>query len=122
MSDSSKIDFIKEAVEKGYKTYLYFVCTESVELNIERVKLRVSSHGHNVPEEKIRKRYDKCLALLSEAIKLSRRSFLFDNSNTMELVAEIDNSQNACKPELLTENDIPSWFIDNVYSVLYSGE
>ncbi|HKO81524.1 MAG TPA: hypothetical protein VJU78_14065, partial [Chitinophagaceae bacterium] len=39
MSHISKVQLLAEAKQAGYKTYLYFVFTDNVELNIARVKL-----------------------------------------------------------------------------------
>ncbi len=40
---------LKKANELGYKTYLYFIATESPKINISRVKYRVSRGGHDAP-------------------------------------------------------------------------
>jgi predicted ABC-type ATPase len=37
----SKLDLFRIANKAGYKTYLYYVCTESCQLNIERVTMEV---------------------------------------------------------------------------------
>jgi predicted ABC-type ATPase len=39
-SHSSKLDIMRDAVDAGYKVYLYFVCTESAEINKFRVEAR----------------------------------------------------------------------------------
>lgn len=39
MSYSGKIDFLRLAIEKGYRVYLYFIATEDPEINISRIKL-----------------------------------------------------------------------------------
>lgn len=59
MSHPSKIEELKEASEAGFRTYLYYICTDSPLVNIERVKLRVQKGGHDVPEQKIKSRYYK---------------------------------------------------------------
>jgi len=59
MSHSSKIEEIKEAKQKGYITYLYFICIDDPEVNISRVENRVKKGGHHVAEEKITSRYKK---------------------------------------------------------------
>lgn len=41
MSHKSKIKEIAAAKKKGYKIYLYFVCIDNPDINIERVKDRV---------------------------------------------------------------------------------
>lgn len=107
MSHPAKLDFIKEAKAKGFKTYLYFVCTESVTINIDRVQSRVDLGGHPVPIDKIKSRYKRSLDLLADAVKLADRAFIFDNSeqNKTILLAEKDED----KLHIL-ESEVPLWF------------
>jgi predicted ABC-type ATPase len=49
---------------KGFECELIFICLESVELAIQRVKIRVSQGGHAVDETTIRSRFDSGLKLL----------------------------------------------------------
>jgi predicted ABC-type ATPase len=51
MSHSSKVDFLHKARGSGYRTYLYFVATDAVELNVRRGEVRERSGGHAVPEQ-----------------------------------------------------------------------
>ena len=109
MSHRSKVDFFGRARSDGYKTYLYFVCTNSVELNVARVRSRVRAGGHAVPEAKIRERYVRCLELAREAIANSYRAYFFDNSGPEPIwLAEFDPHGHC---ELKTEQEhLPSWF------------
>jgi predicted ABC-type ATPase len=50
------------------------------EINIGRIRYRVSQGGHAVPEDKIVSRYYRSLELLIPAIKSTNRAFIFDNS------------------------------------------
>ena len=50
---------ITEWKKQGYEIIIYFLKLPSVEIAIERVKLRVAKGGHNVPEQDIRRRFDK---------------------------------------------------------------
>jgi predicted ABC-type ATPase len=94
MSDPSKIEFMRKARANGYRTYLYFVSTESPEININRVEIRVKEGGHAVKPEKIRLRYDRCLALLPQAILETDRAYIFDNSgDESELEAKITDGE-----------------------------
>lgn len=112
MSDRFKLDEIIEANKLEYKTYLYFICTDDYEKNIERVKNRVIKNGHNVDEDKIKKRYFKTLENLSDAIKLVHRAYIFDNSgDAYELLAEIYQGT-AFK---FHTDKIPLWFEKYVY-------
>lgn len=79
-SHESNIEVMKRATEAGYKVYLYFVSTESPEINKFRVKYRVTQKGHNVPTEKIESRYYRSLKLLFEAAENAYQCFFFDNS------------------------------------------
>ena len=89
MSDRSKVEFIKKAKGLGYRTYLYFVATEDPEININRVAIRVGEGGHDVMPDKVRSRYGRCLELLPEAIQVTSRAYLFDNSGA-EAVLEVE--------------------------------
>ncbi len=79
-SHPSKLDIMKQAVKEGYKVYLYFVSTESPEINKYRVKVRTLLDGHNVPEDKIESRYYRSLELMYEGAQLAYQSYFFDNS------------------------------------------
>lgn len=112
LSDSRKLDYIRLARNLGYRIYLYFVATKDVEINIKRVKQRVESGGHNVPEEKIRLRYDRALENLFETLKLCDRAYLFDNSDERwVLLAELDGDKLELKQDM-----IPNWLHTYVLS------
>jgi predicted ABC-type ATPase len=109
MSHRSKVDFFAHARAEGYKTYLYFVCTNSADLNVARVRSRVETGGHPVPEDKIRERYTRCLELACEAIKNSYRAYFFDNSGRETIwVAEFDPQGN-CDLKIQSD-ELPQWF------------
>ncbi len=57
LATKSYVEFIQRAHERGYKVTLIYFWLNSVELAIERVRARVASGGHNIPEETIRRRY-----------------------------------------------------------------
>ena len=115
MSHISKVEFLREAQEHGFKTYLYYVATVDPEINIGRVYYRVNTGGHAVPEQKIRERYYRSLDLLMSAIEASDRAYIFDNSSHGEkasFIAEIE------KAEVLKLNPavelFPTWFVEKV--------
>ena len=57
LSSRSFVNTISKAKGSGYQVTLLFFWLESVELAIERVKIRVEEGGHNIPEDVIRRRY-----------------------------------------------------------------
>jgi predicted ABC-type ATPase len=69
MSHPSKIEVLREAKARGFRTALYFVATESPSLNVARVAQRVLLGGHDVPEDRIRQRYVRTLDLLPQALE-----------------------------------------------------
>lgn len=107
MSAEDKVDLLREAQARGYRTYLYFVATENPAINIRRVRARVAAGGHDVPEDKIVCRYHRTLELLKRAIPFTHRAFLFDTSGeTAWYFAEIIDGDRI----ELQSDEIPSWF------------
>ena len=109
MSHESKVQFIAEARERGYRTYLYFVATDDVAINVDRVQQRVELGGHPVAQSNIYARYPKSIALLRSACAVSSRAYVFDNSgNALRLVAEVTGGDEMT----LHTDSVPAWFID----------
>jgi predicted ABC-type ATPase len=107
MSHESKVEFMRQAQRLGYRTYLYFVSTDSPDINVNRVAIRVSEGGHDVDVDKIIERYGKTHALLPQAIAASNRAYIFDNSGEESTwLAEITDGASL---EYKTP-DIPEWF------------
>lgn len=113
-SHSGKIDFISRAHKKSYKIYLYFINTDSVEINKKRIKSRVQDGGHDVPVEKIEKRYKKSVENLFPALSKVYRAYFFDNSGTrLECFAELNPSEkDETKSEITVSKKhlVPAWF------------
>lgn len=107
MSSPDKIDFLREAQSRGYRTYLYYIATEDCDINIQRVRNRVAEGGHGVPEDKIVQRYRRSLNLLGSALPHTTRGYFFDTSEEepwwfAELTAERELK--------LTGDEMPNWF------------
>lgn len=115
MSHISKVEFLREAKKQGYRTYLYFVSTVDPEINISRVKYRVKMGGHDVPEDKIKQRYQRSMDLLMQAVEVSDRTYIFDNSADGQLASFLAEIESA---ELLKLNPaatrVPQWFAERV--------
>ncbi|MEO6328716.1 MAG: hypothetical protein ABIO55_07285 [Ginsengibacter sp.] len=108
MSGHDKIEVLSYAKKKGYKVYLYFICTDDVLINIDRVANRVVLGGHDVPVNKIEDRYKRSLKNLIEAISLSDRANLFDNSGRHHvLISEVTNGETIA----YYSDKIPNWII-----------
>ena len=74
------LSLMREAQKAGYRTLLIYVALGDPELHIERVRLRVSQGGHDIPDADIRRRYARSLLHAPEAMRLSDEAVLLDNS------------------------------------------
>jgi predicted ABC-type ATPase len=110
-SHASNLDIMREAAEAGYKVYLYFVATASPDINIYRVAFRVTQNGHNVPSDKIVKRYNNSLNLLYEAAQIAYQAFFFDNSgDAYTLVAHFKKNGDKKEWSDIDARSMPAWF------------
>lgn len=80
---------IKEAQKRGYVVTILFFWLNMPSLAVERVRLRVQSGGHNVSEDKIRRRYDIGIKhLFSIYLPICDYWIIIDNSNTPVIIGE----------------------------------
>jgi predicted ABC-type ATPase len=105
MSHKSKVQFLKQAKLVGFKTYLYFICTQDPEINKQRVLNRVQKGGHNVDPKKIEDRYYRSLDLLFEAFQVADRAFILDSTNQNRTVVLEKNTNDI----LIHDATIPEW-------------
>jgi predicted ABC-type ATPase len=80
-SHPSKIDFVGAAKAAGYEIILVYIHLISDQLNIARVRQRISEGGHAVPPEKIVERIPRTLANVKVAMALADSVELLDNSS-----------------------------------------
>lgn len=106
-SHPAKIDILRRAQAAGFKTYMYFIATENPVINVNRIRERVALGGHDVPEEKTRSRYLRCMEQVRYALPYLNRAYFFDNSTEQSLyLAEYESEVGfTLHSELL-----PSWF------------
>jgi predicted ABC-type ATPase len=73
--------FLGEAVEAGYTVVLCFIGLENVEQSAQRVAMRVSQGGHDVPTDKLTTRFPRTLTNLKAAIRELPHALVYDNSD-----------------------------------------
>ena len=76
-----KLGFLKSAAAAGYTVLLCFIGVSGPELCEERVAMRVSQGGHDVPAEKLTARYPRTMANLRAAVCELPHVWIFDNSD-----------------------------------------
>jgi predicted ABC-type ATPase len=81
LSGLSYLQLVKDAKAAGYEITFFFVYLESYELAKNRVAIRVSKGGHNIPANVIERRYNKGLHNLSSYVTLSSDWYIYDNSD-----------------------------------------
>lgn len=111
-SHPSKIDLVRDAVDLGYLVTFFHIGVKSDDMSVERVAKRVKRGGHPVPEDKIRGRYARNGAIIRQALLMSARGFVFDNSvsgRKPRLILDFRNGQ-----EVDRRPPLPAW-VTNIY-------
>lgn len=76
-----KLSFLKEAAKMGCNVILCFIGISGPEVSEERVAMRISQGGHEVPSEKLIASFPRALANLKAAIRELPNVFIFDNND-----------------------------------------
>jgi predicted ABC-type ATPase len=89
---------LEQAVRAGHRLHMWFCGLASPELHLRRVRSRVAHGGHDIPEEKIRERWNRSRQNLIRLLPLIDHLRVYDNS------AEADPAEgHRPKPVLLLE-------------------
>ena len=80
LSTDRNLKLLQLAKSEGYFTRAIYVLTADPNINIARVSSRVSTGGHDVPEDKIKSRYTKALALVPQLVEISDIVHIYDNT------------------------------------------
>jgi predicted ABC-type ATPase len=80
LAGNGALSLLRAAKLGGYKTRLIYVALREPELHVERVRLRVSLGGHDIPDVDIRRRYGRSLQNAPKAMMLADEAVFLDNS------------------------------------------
>lgn len=78
---SDKLAFLHECGQAGYATPLCFIGISAPNISDQRVAMRVSQGGHDVPADKLITRFPRTLANLRSAIAALPLVWIFDNDD-----------------------------------------
>ena len=99
--------FLRNCKNQGYQINLIYFWLQSPELAIARVRRRVESGGHNIPEDVIRRRYERGRKNLTDLyLPLCNRWIVYDNSSlNLQIIAECPLNQDPIiyQPQLWTQ-------------------
>lgn len=76
-----KVAFLEEAVRSGYTVVLCYIGLGSAEQSTQRVAMRVSQGGHDVPDDKLLSRFPRTLNNLQLALHRLPYVLIYDNSD-----------------------------------------
>jgi predicted ABC-type ATPase len=102
-----KAAFLKDAAATGYCVVLCYIGISAAKVSEERVAMRISQGGHDVPAEKLETRFPRILANLQTAIKELPLVLVFDNeviSSPYRKVAEFQEGR-----RIMVGKPIPAW-------------
>lgn len=107
-----KLKFLEDAVASGYTVVLCFIGLARPALSRERVAMRVSQGGHDVPDDKLESRFPRILANLRRAIRRLPHVLVYDNSDLrlpFRRIAQCERGRITFRSEVL-----PEWFVAGV--------
>jgi predicted ABC-type ATPase len=102
-----KLAFLKDALAMGYEVVLCFIGIAGPEISDQRVAMRVSQGGHDVPFEKLVTRFPRTLANLKAAISALPHVVILDNDDLNQPFRKVAEFENG-KPAFLVKPP-PAW-------------
>jgi predicted ABC-type ATPase len=86
LSTERNLLLLQKAKARGYEVQCIYVLTCDEKVNVARVKARHAAGGHGVPDDKVRTRYHRALALLPRLVEVCDKILIYDNSDIPTLV------------------------------------
>jgi len=105
LSTERNLLLLQRAKEYGYEVQCIYVLTCNVNINVARVRDRIADGGHDVPEEKIRARYVRCLELLPRLIDICDKIAVYDNSDRPMLLFSKEDGRSKIFPNPYWSNE-----------------
>jgi len=117
--EGAKLVFLEKAVELGYRVTLCYIGLESADTSQQRVAMRVSQGGHDIPDEKLEAHFPRTLENLQKAIRRLPEVRVYDNSDLRtpyRLVATFH-----CGKAVSLKPPIPGWLSDSLVELKTEG-
>ena len=80
-------DLLERAAARGFEVRIWYVGLNGPELHVARVRARVAKGGHDIPEPRIRERYDASRLNLIRMLPSLRELWVYDNSKDADPAA-----------------------------------
>ncbi len=89
-----KVDLLAQHAADGYEVVMIFIRICDVATSIQRVSMRASQGGHDIPDEKLEARFARTQANLALAIERLPHVLIFDNSDLSHPYRLVERYQN----------------------------
>jgi predicted ABC-type ATPase len=102
-----KVAFLAKAATQGYAVVMVFIGIDDPAISEQRVAMRVSRGGHDVPADKLSARFPRTMANLALAIEKLPHVLVFDNSDLADpfrKIAEFEHGKS-----VFLSDPLPSW-------------
>lgn len=93
LSGHRTLHTVRRALEAGYYIRLYYIGLDSVEESLSRIRNRVAKGGHDIPEERVRQRFDTRFADVAQILPYCHEATFYDNDNGFLAVATYKNGE-----------------------------
>ena len=95
LSGRAYVPLLRRLKKSGFRLHLFYLWVPSAELGLLRVRDRVESGGHNVPERDVRRRFGRSLANLFTLYRplFDTLHFLDNSSDTPRLIFKDESGQ-----------------------------
>jgi predicted ABC-type ATPase len=102
-----KLNFLKRASAAGYSVVLCFIGIGSPDVSEQRIAMRLSQGGHDVPREKLTARFPRTLANLRAAVTALPLVLVFDNDDLRHPFRHVATWLNGSRT--FSKSPLPRW-------------
>jgi predicted ABC-type ATPase len=102
-----KLKFLQDAARQGYRVVLCFIGISGPAVSEERVAMRVTQGGHDVPTEKLQQRFPRTLANLRAALRELPHVLIHDNDDLSQPFRKVAESENGRM--IFRADPLPQW-------------
>jgi predicted ABC-type ATPase len=102
-----KLKFLQNAARQGYRVVLCFIGISGPAVSEERVAMRVTQGGHDVPTEKLQQRFPRTLANLRAALRELPHVLIYDNDDLSQPFRKVVESENGRM--IFRADPLPQW-------------
>jgi predicted ABC-type ATPase len=103
-----KLEFLTETERSGYAVLLIFIGIADASISEQRVAMRASRGGHDVPEDKLIQRFPRTMKNLKRALGSLSNVWIYDHSDLdrgYRLIAIKDGGKG-----ITLHEPVPDWF------------